>query len=170
MNALFAIMTASLVVFGGPRVEGPLDELLARQQAECAGERPGPDCGLIRSELELRLYGDLRQLYRLGEEVDRDTLHTAAAANFPQLALLALQWMREKPVDGDNAAIARALDSRSPGVRSSALALLRDHPPAVVRLLGEWTSPARTRRMRIWCRTRIPMPTCWAFPPTPGRV
>jgi hypothetical protein len=74
----------------------------------------------------------------MGEVVDRETLHTAAAAGFPQLALLALRWMRDQPMDGDDGAAAAALESRSAGVRSAALAFLGDRLPPEVQKLGDW--------------------------------
>jgi len=135
MNLLLAAIALSSVVIGGPRIEGTTDELVQRYEAECPG---GIDCGLIRDELEFQLYNDLRLLYRLGEDVDQQTLYTAAAAKSPQLALLALRWMNNKPMDGDDKAVAAALESDSPAVRSAALALLGNRLPPEVKALGEW--------------------------------
>jgi hypothetical protein len=138
MNVFVAATAAVLVIFSEPRVEGTLDELIARNEAECTSAQPGADCGAIRAELELRLYDDLRMLDRMGEDVDREAIRTAAAANFPQLALLALRWMEEDPVAGDDEAIALALENRSAAVRSVALRLLVDRLPARVKALREW--------------------------------
>ncbi len=135
MNAVFAAATALFVIFGGPRAEGTLDELVARHETECTGERPGAECGAIAAELEVLLYGELRALYRMGAEVDRETLRTAAAAEFPHLALLALRWMGEKRAEGDDAAFVAALGNRSAAVRTAALRLLEGRVPPEVRAL-----------------------------------
>ena len=132
MNIVLAALAASFVVFGSPRVEGTVDELAARHETDCHGNA---DCGLIRDELELRLYDDLHMLYRLGEEVDCQTLHTAAAARFPPLALLALRWMQGKPMYGDDSAAA-TLENPSASVRRAALVTLGDRLPPGVRQIG----------------------------------
>lgn len=165
MSIVLAAMAASAVVFGGARIEGTTDELVTRYETECPA---AADCGLIRDELELRLYGDLRTLYRMGEEVDRQTLRTAAGASFPPLALLALRWMQSKPVDGDEVAAAAALDNSSASVRSAALVMLGDHLPPKAKRLREWILNEPYSQDDTLIPDTVPDADMLGFKPYPG--
>jgi len=165
INICLTAMAVSSIIFGGLRIEGTIDDLVGRYEAECPG---GAECGLIRDELELQLYNDMRLLYRMREDVDRQTLHTAAAAKFPPLALLALRWMQVNPMDGDDVAAIAALQNPSAGVRSAALAMLGDRLPPRVKLLSEWILTEPYSREEDLVPDTVPDAWLLGFKPYPG--
>lgn len=121
-----ALLLAAALVIGGPRIDAPLPELQKRFEAGCVDGRWQADCPALRSELEVHLYGELRNLAMNGAEFDRDTLRAAARAQFPYLAQFGLRRMAKIGDAADREAALRALEHPSPGVRVAARQLLEN--------------------------------------------
>ena len=130
------IAAATLIV--GPRIDLPPDEVGARFESECTDGRWADRCPALRSELELELYGDLNQLARANQPLDREVLVIAASGHFPPLAELGLRRLARIENVAERDAVVAALEHPSPGVRQAARNLLESTDASAASAYGRW--------------------------------
>ncbi|MBL8700320.1 MAG: hypothetical protein JNK67_18235 [Alphaproteobacteria bacterium] len=133
-DALFAIA----LVIAGTRLDLPPAELDRRFEAECVDGRWAPDCPAMRTQLEVALYADLRELGTARAAVDRETLRAAAAANFPPLAELALRRLERIQSPEDRDVVLAAVEHPAPAVREVARRQLEAAEPEWKAKQGRW--------------------------------
>ena len=93
---------------------------------------------MLRTELEVDLYGDLRTLALARAPIDRDVLLVAAGARFPPLAELGLRRLEKIASPAERDVVAAALDHPSPAIRAQARRLLEEHGDPWMKAAARW--------------------------------
>lgn len=154
MYSLIAIATLIM----GPRIDLAPDEVGARFESECTDGRWADDCPALRAEIELEFYGDLNELARANQPLDREVLVVAAGSHFPPLAELGLRRLMriENPAERDSAVA--ALEHPSPAVRQAARNLLESADASATSAHARWWRPGTRGTWDALVPDVLPMP------------
>jgi len=114
------VLMAIAMIITGARSELPPAEIEARFEQACVDGRWEEDCPGLRTEIEVALYGELRELGTRRAPIDREILRTAVRSSFPPLVDLGLR--RLEKIDGpeDREAVVIAVEHPSPAIRALA--------------------------------------------------
>jgi hypothetical protein len=134
MYSLIAMAT----LIAGPRLDLAPDVVASRFETECTDGRWAVDCPALRSEIELEFYGDLNELARANQPLDRDVLVVAARSHFPPLAELGLRRLMRIENAAERDAVMAALEHPSPGVRQAARNLLESVDASAASAYAHW--------------------------------
>ncbi len=138
-------LIAIAMIITGARSELPPAEIETRFEQACVDGRWEADCPALRTEIEVALYGELRELGTRRAPLDREVLRAAVRGVFPPLVDLGLR--RLEKIDGpeDRAAVLIALEHPSPGIRILAKRYLDERgDPASAALARWWQAGSRT--------------------------
>lgn len=131
-------LLAIAMIITGARIDVPPAELDRRFEAACVDGRWAPECPALRSQIEVSLYGELRELTAARAPIDRETLRAAAGAQFPPLAELALRRLEKIQSPEDRVIAVAAIDHPAPAVREVARRQLEASDATWRESLGRW--------------------------------
>lgn len=135
-DMLFAVA----MIIGGARLDLPPAEIQKRFAQECIDGNWAADCPVLRTELEVDLYADLRTLALARAPIEREVLLVAAGAVFAPLAELGLRRLEKIGSPAERDVVAAAIEHPSPAIRAHARRLLEAHGDPWMKAAERWWS------------------------------
>jgi hypothetical protein len=152
------ILFAVAMIIGGARLDLPPAEIQRRFAQECVDGRWAADCPVLRTELEVDLYGDLRTLAMARTPIDREVLLVAAGAGFPPLAEIGLRRLEKITSPAEREIVRAAADHPSPAIRAYARRLLEAHDDPWIKAAARWWGASGASGWDGLVPDTVPMP------------